>query len=216
MRVYLKLSMTLAMIGAVAFMTGCTAVGSVMKADPVLTKSDISKLSANPADSCLLFGGFSGLSFTPKDTFNIVLDTTSGQQTLSPARPSATSSVIPFTFAGVPKGDFAISWILRDAWYGETDWLKKPVMEKLTFGTPPAGEQKSSKMGGHGDIHADLKGKCDGGFIWLGFYTINKGGMLSNSKLERKTSLEYYDKDKYLNSIREQVKGTVWEAAIKK
>ena len=111
-----------------------------------------------------------------------------------------------FWLQDVPEGEFRVTNVRYAAPPRTVKDGAKPGLRFDTLGIASAASDR-------GDIANELSGTCKGGFIWLGSFVIDPGGMtaptmtLGNNEVTAANAR---------GEVKSQVKGTPWEAEIDK
>lgn len=202
----------IALLLAAAGLTACSSLTG--SREPLLTEAEVGMAGNDAANTCLIVGGFTNVIGGMYDQITVRMDTANGPKTATIKQKGMLELTLPYVFFQVPKGDYKVTWVSLNLYTGKQKY-SKPELELTTFGTPAGSELKSSYPGTHGEINAEMKGTCDGGFKWLGLYEYKRGGLFSSSSLTRKTGFESTERPNFVASLKEQFKGTKWEETIK-
>jgi hypothetical protein len=194
------------LVAAVAFV----GLAPVAHAGPFLTTHDLERLSADTKEKCLVAAEVFSMGMGVLEG-DITIETWGGELTTKGVDGGLTAmSGDRLAFINVPKGPFRVSHI-QYYWDHPTDSTRNEKSERREFNSRGQGRSMAS-LHGVGEIPAEMSGTCEGGFVWLGIFKGDKGGMLSNPRLF--ASQGGVEETNALASLKKSLAGTPWAAQI--
>src|SRR5262249_55912558 len=139
-----------------------------------LTDEAVKSLSSDTKGSCIV-----QVQLSPKNWGKLEgmqrMQTTSGELETEGYSPLFATSLGGFAFANVPKGPFRVSYIHYKRMSKPPQGGRSAEWENQEFdllGVPHAG------WSGRGEVPVEMSGTCNGGFIYLGLFKGEGGGVL--------------------------------------
>jgi hypothetical protein len=181
--------------------TGCFPTAS----KAYLRDEDLAVLSPDPKGSCIvaaqLFPGALG-----EMQGGVKMASTGGELVTGGKTGSLfAGSTDGFAFVNVPKGPFRVSYL---NFFRHT---AKGGVAVCEFNLLNDGRNFINNHG-VGDVPNEMSGTCNGGFIWLGVFKGDEGGLFSHPKL--KLGSAAVDAGYAIRDLKKKLEGTPWAAEI--
>ena len=190
-----SLSLVLALVSAGCFPSASKAI---------LRDEDLARLSGDTKENCLVAAQINPMALGSLQS--VKLATTGGEQAYSGSDASMFSAHFGgFAFVNVPKGPFRITYLnyWRDTVKGGREVNE---FDTLNHGHNLRGNE------GLGDVPNEMSGTCNGGFVWLGAFKGESGGLFSQPKVS--TTSDAVTVGYSMRDLKAKLVGTPWEAEI--
>lgn len=190
--------------------------GSVARAESFLTDEELKQLPTDTKESCLVAGAI--ISNGMGKIQSVTMATPAKELETKGMGGSILAAGDQFAFVNVPKGPFRVSNIgyrllLKKKSIMSNDPEVVEVRDFDNLGVSRGMSGVKSKGGtARGDVPVEMSGTCDGGFIWLGLYKGDRGGV--GNAPELKLGKAKVDEGNSLRQLKKRLEGTAWAAEI--